>query len=111
MKSLWNSTRMVLLFVALLFVFAFPSCKRFQSATRDECQLAVSHILKINARGDTGKTGYGIAARLTAIGGKILAMATGDYDEAVAKCVLNCNKADIVCILNANTKEELKKCN
>ena len=72
--------------------------------------MAIDHAFDLYAKKEIGETGYGLVARAASVGGKYLTKAMGDYQDAVGKCVSNSSKADVACVLNANSVEELKKC-
>lgn len=93
--------------VLLLSTGGCNQFKRFQDPSRDECEVAFEHVLKVLAREQNPD------ALIQEAGVSVidwLAKKTGTKERLVKQCMVKASRFDTACILEAKSSEQLEQC-
>lgn len=82
-------------------------CSHFEAASKEECEQAVKHMIRVLAKDEAGD---GVVGRLLGVAANAAVSITGDGDEAVSKCMGSASRADVQCILRSDTAADIEKC-
>jgi len=88
-------------------VLGISACKNIEPASERECKMAVDHIMTLLAEKEAGS---GLGGRLLDLAATGAGKLTGDYQKMVRKCVAEMSRADVACILKADTVKQFDEC-
>ncbi len=97
-------------FALVLFLVLGTSlvgCRAVEPASEQECKMAVDHIMTLLAEKEAGS---GLGGRLLDLAATGAGKLTGDYQKMVRKCVAEMSRADVACILKADSAGDLDEC-
>lgn len=96
--------------VAIMFLSSMAGCnqfKRLQEPSRDECEAAFEHVLKVVAKDQEEDT---LIQEVGVLVVDWLAQKAGTKERLVKQCRVKATRYDTACILDARTAEELETC-
>ena len=93
--------------LALSLLIVLAGCDRFLEPSREECEMSIRHAVRIKARVAVDSP---LAAQLLGSAINLRKSISGDREEAINTCIAKSTRAQVMCVLGAQSSRELQEC-